>query len=402
MEIYLISAYCLLFFVPSLVLNFLQYRHIESALRKKEVLLSAKAYQEAGEYALKKLGLDILQDFLGVLLFAFWVCCGFEWLNAYTPSFSDLKLSSSVLLVLEFLILTQIVFLPFKYHREMVLDKEFGFSKQSNYLFFMDFFKGVLLSIIFGGMALFVLMCIMERVELWWVWGAVFVFAVMILINFAYPTWIAPLFNTFSPLQDECLQQKIESSLEQVGFKSNGIFVMDASKRDGRLNAYFGGFGKNKRVVLFDTLLEKISCEGLIAILGHELGHFKHKDLIFNLLIQGLFLFFIFFIAGHLPKELFDGLELERDPGNLLNFLILIAPVVSFWFLPLVGYFSRRAEFRADAFGASLSSKRTLAEALLRLVNESKSFPSSHPWYIFFHFTHPPLLERLKALDYEV
>ena len=392
----------MLFFVPSLILDLLQYRHIKCALGQKEVLLSAKDYQEAGRYALRKLRINIVQETFGVLLFAFWISCGFKWLNAYTPQILDLKVSSSVLIVLEFLILSQIVFLPFKYYREMVLDKQFGFSKQSNRLFFVDFLKGVLLSIVVGGMILYILMRIMESVQLWWVWGAVFVFMIMIFINFAYPTLIAPLFNTFSPLQDERLQQKIEALLEQVGFKSNGIFVMDASKRDGRLNAYFCGFGKNKRVVLFDTLLEKISCEGLIAILGHELGHFKHKDLIFNLFIQGFFLFLIFFVAGSLPAELFDGLQLERGPGNLLNFLILIAPIVSFWFLPLVGYFSRRAEFRADGFGASLSSKKTLAEALVRLVNENKSFPSSHPWYIFFHFTHPPLLERLKALDYEV
>lgn len=139
-----------------------------------------------------------------------------------------------------------------------------------------------------------------------------------------------------------------------------------------------------------------------MAILGHELGHFKAKDVLQNIALQGIFLFCLFFAVGTTDQWLFDGLKLEKNPGNLLVLLILVAPVISFWFLPVVGFFSRKAEFRADAFGASLVSKKALAEALIRLINENKAFPSSHFLYIFFHYTHPPLLERLKALDYEI
>lgn len=402
MESCLFIIYCLLFLFPNLFLNILQCRHIKSALNQKAVLLSSQNYQEAGIYMIQKLKMNIVQDLFNALMFAFWVYLGFKILNHYFFDTLHLQLWGSVLLVLSFLIVIQIVSLPFRFYGEMILDKRFGFSKQTNSLFFLDFFKGIVLSVLFGSIILYILAYLIENVPLWWIWGAIFVFAVMILVNFLYPTLIAPLFNTFTPLQDEELQKKIEDLLHRVGFKSEGIFVMDASKRDGRLNAYFGGFGKNKRVVLFDTLLEKVSSDGLIAILGHELGHFKHKDLISNLCIQGIFFFCIFFITGFLSQDFFVRLGLEKNSGNLLAYLILFFPIVSFWFLPLVGYFSRKAEFKADAFGVSLSSKRALIEALLRLVNENKSFPSSHPLYICFHYTHPPLLERLKALDYEI
>lgn len=283
----------------------------------------------------------------------------------------------------------------------MILDKRYGFSKQSNQTFVIDLLKGLGMTIVLGGAVLYLLVYTIYFFEYWWFYGALLSFVVIVLVNFLYPTWIAPLFNTFTPLKDENLQARIEGLLVSVGFKSSGIFIMDASKRDGRLNAYFGGFGKNKRVVLFDTLLDKVSSDGLIAILGHELGHFKYKDLLINLLVSGIFLFAVFFVIGQLPQSFFDELEIKKNAGNLLILLILLAPVISFWFLPVIGFFSRKAEYRADEFGSSLASKQALAEALIRLVNENKSFPSSHPAYIFFYYTHPPLLQRLKALDYE-
>ncbi|WP_027327774.1 M48 family metallopeptidase [Helicobacter pametensis] len=401
MAFYLVCLYSLCFAIPSLVLNLLQYRHIQKAMQKEAILLSPKDFVEAGIYALEKLRLAVMQDMMGLIVFVLWIFFGLEWINTLLAHYVRSEITHQVLIVFSFLFLSQILSIPFKYYQEMILDKRFGFSHQTMGVFITDLLKGVVLLGVVGGAILYVLIFLMSVLSYWWLWGALFVLGVVLLINFVYPTWIAPLFNSFTPLADSVLQEKIEGLMRSVGFESNGIFVMDASKRDGRLNAYFGGLGKNKRVVLFDTLLEKISTDGLVAILGHELGHFKHKDVVFNVLIQGVFLFAIFYIAGSLPQSLFAELGLKKIPANVLIILFLLAPLISFWFLPLVGFFSRKAEFRADRFGASLSSKKTLAEALIRLVNENKSFPSSHPLYICFHFTHPPLLERLKALDYE-
>lgn len=402
MEIGLIILYCVLYLLPNAILNFLQYRHIERASRLEPVLLASKDYLEAAEYAKGKLRLETIESVASTILFAFWLIWGLQFLNALIPSVFAWEASDFVFVVLSFLMISQILSLPFKYYLEMVLDKQFGFSKQSHRLFYVDFFKGLILTFVLGGAVLYGLVFLIDRVMLWWLWGAIFVFGILVIVNLIYPTLIAPLFNIFTPLEDEKLKGRIVALLESVGFKSHGVFVMDASKRDGRLNAYFGGLGKSKRVVLFDTLLEKVSTEGLMAILGHELGHFKARDVFWNIALQGVFLFCLFFVVGTADQWLFDGLKLEKNSGNLLAILILIAPVISFWFLPIVGFFSRKAEFRADAFGASLVSKRALAEALIRLINENKSFPSSHCLYIFFHYTHPPLLERLKALDYEI
>lgn len=402
MEIALILLYCGLFLLPYTFLNFLQYRHIQRVSQSEPILLSSKDYRDAAEYAKAKLRLGVIEAAVGAILFAFWVIWGLHFLNVFTACAFVLEVSDYAFIVLSFLIISQILSLPFKYYLEMVLDKQFGFSKRSNRLFFLDFLKGLVLTFILGGAVIYGLVFLIDQVKFWWLWSALFVIGVVVIVNLIYPTLIAPLFYSFVPLKDQDLKERIDALLQSVGFESEGVFVMDASKRDGRLNAYFGGLGRSKRVVLFDTLLEKISTEGLMAILGHELGHFKAKDIWRNIFLQGFFLFCLFFAVGTIDQWLFNGLRLEKNPGNLLVLVILIAPVISFWFLPIIGFFSRKAEFRADAFGASLVSKRALAEALVRLINENKAFPSSHFLYIFFHYTHPPLLERLKALDYEI
>lgn len=403
MQVTLIGIYVGIFLIPSVVIDVLQYRHIAYAIMHKAVILPKADYIQAGKYALDKLKISLVQHFFNALIFVFWIAYGLYAINEFIElhHLSKGQNFNCVVIVLAFILISQILSIPFKYYTEMVLDKKYGFSKQSNQIFFLDLLKGLGMTIVLGGGILYLLVYTIYFFNLWWIYGALLSFVVIVLVNFLYPTLIAPLFNTFVPLNDENLQARIEGLLLSVGFKSSGIFIMDASKRDGRLNAYFGGFGRNKRVVLFDTLLDKVSSDGLIAILGHELGHFKYKDLLVNLLISGIFLFSVFFVIGQLPQGFFDDLGLKKNAGNLLILLILLAPVVSFWFLPVIGFFSRRAEYRADEFGSTLASKQALAEALIRLVNENKSFPSSHPVYIFFYYTHPPLLQRLKALDYE-
>lgn len=403
MQVTLIVIYVCVFLIPSVVLDALQYRHIALSLTQRAIILPKADYIQAGKYALDKLKLSLVQHFFNALVFAFWILYGLYFVNEFIENYHlpRGRNLNCVIMILAFILISQILSIPFKYYLEMILDKKYGFSKQSNQIFFLDLLKGLGMMIVLGGGILYLLVYTIYFFQSWWIYGALLSFVVIVLVNFLYPTWIAPLFNTFTPLNDENLQSRIEGLLVSVGFKSSGIFIMDASKRDGRLNAYFGGFGKNKRVVLFDTLLDKVSSDGLIAILGHELGHFKYKDLLVNLLISGIFLFAVFFVIGQLPQSFFDELELRKNAGNLLILLILLAPVVSFWFLPVIGFFSRRAEYRADEFGSNLASKQALAEALIRLVNENKSFPSSHPVYIFFYYTHPPLLQRLKALGYE-
>jgi STE24 endopeptidase len=177
---------------------------------------------------------------------------------------------------------------------------------------------------------------------------------------------------------------------------------MDASKRDNRLNAYFAGMGKSKRVVLFDTLIKKLSSDELLAVLGHELGHFLHGDIWKNMAMIAVLLFGAFFIIGNLPESLYFEMGLEAHAGVKIAMMMMIFPLISFFFLPIMSLMSRHNEYEADKYASSQSTGASnLVNALIKLVGENKSFPKSHPLVIFFFYSHPPILERLKALGYE-
>jgi len=225
---------------------------------------------------------------------------------------------------------------------------------------------------------------------------------VILIINMVYPLVRDKMFDKFETLKDKDLEEKIKTLLNQVGFKSSGVFSVDASKRDNRLNAYFGGLGSTKRVVLFDTLIEKLSHNELLAVLGHELGHFKNGDIIKNIGIMGMVMFVFFAIFGNLPEEFFLQLHLNNEPYAIILVFMMFSPILSFFLMPLISLISRHNEYAADEFGSNLSSKTDLVNALLKLANENKSFPLSHPMYIFFYYSHPPLVERLKQLGYKV
>jgi len=225
------------------------------------------------------------------------------------------------------------------------------------------------------------------------------------MINMLYPTFRALFFDKLTPLADEELDSEIKRLMDLTGFKSSGVFVSDASKRDGRLNAYFGGFGKSKRVVLFDTLIEKLTTKELLAVLGHELGHFAHGDIFKNIALVGGMLFIMFAIFGNLPESLYLEMGLSQEPYLVMILLMLFMPLLSFVMMPIMGIVSRSNEYAADKMGSELggaAGEIELANALQKLVEENKSFPLSHPIYIFFHYTHPPVIERLKELGVDI
>jgi len=188
----------------------------------------------------------------------------------------------------------------------------------------------------------------------------------------------------------------------QAGMKANGVFVMDASKRDGRLNAFFGGIGKSKRVVLFDTLLEKLDHDELIAVLGHELGHFRNGDIWKNILLMSILVFLAFFILGNIPLGLYSELGVAPIAGVKIALILILFPLISFVWMPIISLFSRDHEYKADAYGSSVGGKEKLISALLKLVSENRSFPLSHPLFVFFYYSHPPIVQRVQKLGFEV
>lgn len=394
LSIIFISFYTL----PICIIAMLQIAHIKA--QNKVVILNESDFEIAKNYALTMQIYSIIEAIFTGIIFIFWANLGLNLLLDLV-GVANLKDSAlfGAIFVVAFLAINSIFSLPLDAYKSLVIDKAFGFSKMSAPLFALDSLKSLIMTLIFGFAIAFALVWLIENIALWWIWGFVLMLFIALIANIIYPLIIAPIFNKFTPLNDEALKSRIEAIMQRVGFKANGIFVMDASKRDGRLNAYFGGFGKAKRVVLFDTLLSKVSQDELLAILGHELGHFKHKDLLKNIAIMSVVLFALFFIAGNLPQWFFESFECGKNGALTLCVLILIANLISFYFMPIINFFSRKAEYKADEFGANLTNKAHLRNALMKLVSENKAFPYSHKAFIFFYMSHPPLIERLKALE---
>ena len=381
----------------------MQIGYINHAKRKEAVLLSTSEFLKAGNYAVAKEKLNLVTTFIDYLFFIAWMGFGVKFLqeNLFLENEAVLNIAA----VMGFVVINSILSLPFSYYEKFVLDKEFGFNKSSLGLWIKDTLISFVMTLLFGSLVVWGIYLIIVNFTLWWLWSFVFIFAVVIMINMLYPAFRATFFDKLTPLEDETLDSEIKVLMDKTGFVSSGVFVSDASKRDARLNAYFGGFGKAKRVVLFDTLIEKLTTKELLAVLGHELGHFAHGDIYKNIALVGGMLFAMFAIFGNLPEGLYLEMGVSEEPYVLMILLMLFMPVLGFLMMPIMGIVSRHNEYAADKMGSELGGPAgaiELANALQKLVTENKSFPLSHPLYIFFHYTHPPVLERLKELGMDV
>ncbi len=378
----------------------MQIGFVAKAKNQKPILMLPSKFFKAGRYTIKKERLALVELFVEYILFLFWMGGGLRWLDN-ALEIQD-PLIKSVVFVDTFILINYLVTLPFEIYEKFVLDEEFGFNRSTLSLFIQDKLKVALLFLTLGSGIIYLISWIILNVPNWWFWGFLFIFGVILLLNLIYPTLIAPLFNKFKPLEDEELKKDISTLLEKSGFKAEGVYVVDSSKRDSRLNAYFGGLGKTKRVVLFDTLVEKLSKSELLAVLGHELGHFKHKDILKNILMMGVMFFALFYIFANLPKSLYEQIGIPANaPYSVISLFLLLSPPFFFFFMPLINFVSRSNEYNADKYGAEVGGRGNLRNALLKLVEENSSFPFSHPLYIFFFYSHPPILERLKALGFE-
>jgi len=392
-----ILGYCI-YFLINVYTVFMQIDYVKKARLQSAVILTPSKFKVAGDYGVESQKLSLVNIFYEFILFFAWISFGLVALdNATNTLFGWQK---AVVFIDAFIIINWFFGLPFDLYKTFKLDKKYEFSNMTASLFIKDTIKSGILFLVFGSAVIAGLTWIIETFPSWWIYGFIFIFAVIILINALYPLIRDKMYDKFSPLKDEVLAKKINKLLEEVGFKSSGVFSVDASKRDNRLNAYFGGLGSTKRVVLFDTLVEKLSHDELLAVLGHELGHFKNGDILKNIGIMGLVMFAFFAIFGNIPEEFFLQLNLSNEPYAVILIFMMFSPILSFFLMPIISAMSRHNEYAADEFGSDLSSKEDLVNALLKLANENKSFPLSHPLYIFFHYSHPPLVERLKELGY--
>jgi len=392
-----------LYVLLSIYVSVMQIGYVNSAKRQAPILLSCEEFLKAGDYSVEKEKMSILSTFVDYLLFIAWIGFGISFLSS-TLSFENEALLT-IAIVMGFVMMNSIISLPFSYYEKFVLDAKYGFNKSTISQYIKDTLISFVMSIIIGSLVIFGIYEIISNFDYWWLWSFVFIFCVVIAINVFFPTFRALFFDKLSPLDDEELNAEIKRLMDQTGFVSSGVFISDASKRDARLNAYFGGLGKTKRVVLFDTLLEKLSTKELLAVLGHELGHFAHGDIYKNIALVGGMLFVMFALFGNIPESLYLEMGLSESPYLVMILLLLFMPVLGFVMMPIMGLVSRSNEYEADKTGSELGGPAggiELANALQKLVAQNKSFPLSHPLYIFFHYTHPPVLERLKALGVDI
>jgi STE24 endopeptidase len=355
-------------------------------------------YMVAGNYAVAKEKLALLGHFVEYGLFVWWVVGGFSWMEGLT-GIED-TISNAVLFLLGFIAVNYVVTLPFDLYEKFKIDESFGFNKMTPRDYILDQVKQALLFVVLGGAAFGALAWIIIHIHNWWIWGFVLIFAIVLGTNLLMPFFMG-LFYKFSPIEDGELKSSIEVMMEQAGLQNGGIFSMNASKKSGKLNAFFSGLGKSKRVVLYDTLLEKLNDKELLAVLGHELGHFKHGDIWKNLALVGMLMLAAFFIFGNVPDSVYVAMTTVPTAGVKIALLFLLLPVLSFLFTPLMSFVSQHNEFAADEYGSKVGGKEHLVTALLKLVTENKSFPKSHPLVIFFYHTHPPVLERLEELGFD-
>ncbi len=392
-------AVSILYFLYTLIKIYIAVMEI-GYIKKERVLepiiLSGANYIKAADYKIENTKLDIVTTFFGYLIFIGWFGFGLSYLEGLF-NIADPALLA-VAYVISFMIINFFITIGFDLYVTFNLDKKYGFSKMTPKLYLADLAKSSAISLIAGGLVIWIISLIILNFSLWWLYGFIFIFSIIIIINLIYPTIIAPMFNKFTKLENDDLRESIENLMKSVGLNSSGIFMIDASKRDSRLNAYFGGLGKSKRVVLYDTLVAKLNKAELLAVLGHELGHFKHKDILKNIAILGVMFFGLFALFGQLPDSLFQAINISNAPHSIITLFLMLSTPIFFFIMPLFGMVSRANEYHADEFGAKCESAEDLANALIKLSNENKAFPKSHPLSIIFYHTHPPVTERLKRL----
>lgn len=363
--------------------------------------LSLEDHQKAINYATAKLQLGqkrLVWD--AILMFIWFPMKGAERLYTALPGSG---MSREVFFLLSFFAIQGILNLPWSLYSTFILEEKFGFNKTTLKLFITDRLKGLVLGMLLGVPLLYGILFIFNSTgSLWWLVSFIFMTSFQFALVWLYPTVIAPLFNKFKPLEGEELKTGIENLVTRAGFHAKEVFVMDASRRSSHGNAYFTGFGKNKRVVFFDTLLKDLGTNEILAILAHELGHMKLKHIPKSLVTSLILSFFGFWLMGRLSTEswFYGGHFIKViSPGTLFLIFLQAIPVYTFWFGPISSFISRKREFEADAYAAGETNPQFLISGLLKLYQQNASPVVTDKIYSGFYHSHPPALERIKKLE---
>lgn len=395
----------------------LNSRHIRHILQHRAAVpadfaqkISLPAHQKAADYTVAKTKLGLILLFVNALvLLGFTLFGGLQWLSATLVQALGQGMLYQMALIVAFSAITSLIDLPSDYYNQFVLEEKFGFNKMSLGLWLSDLVKNTVLGAALGLPLVWLVLFLMEKSgTYWWFYAWLAWCAFALLMQVLVPTVIAPMFNKFTPLQDEALRKRIEGLMQRVGFAAQGLFVMDGSKRSAHSNAYFSGFGAKKRVVFFDTLLQRLSPAEVEAVLAHELGHFKLKHIIKR--IVTLFALSLAFLAGlgYLKEQawFYEGLGVtpiltSPDGNNAMALLLfmLVLPVFTFVLSPLTSIGSRKHEFEADAFAAQHANAADLISSLVKMYEENASTVTPDPLHSTFYDSHPPAAIRIGRLQ---
>ena len=360
-------------------------------------------YQKSQQYKRTKYRFGLLSDGFSLLFtLAFLILGGFEWVDSLVRSLTENTIGMALLFFGCIAIGSNIISIPFSYYQTFSIEERYGFNKTTKSLFFVDILKGWLLTILLGGgiLSLFIWFYQWTGPKFWiYTW---ILFAVVILfMNLFYSRFFVPLFNKQTPLDEGTLRHAIESYAKQVGFELNKIFVIDGSKRSTKANAYFSGFGREKRITLFDTLINDLEEEEIVAVLAHEVGHYKRNHIIINLvaslLLTGLTLYVLSLFINTPEISLAIGVSQASFHAGLVGFVLLYSPISEITGLAM-NYLSRKFEFQADDYAKTTFAATPLITSLKKLSKNSLSNLTPHPAYVFVHYSHPPLVERIRNL----
>ena len=382
-------------------------RHRQQVPPAFSALVSLAAHQKAADYTLAKARFGLLELAWGTAVLLGWTLLGgLDTLNQALLAWLGAGMVQQLGLLLGFALIGGLIDLPFTLYQTFVIEERFGFNKMSFRLWLLDLLKSALVGLLIGlPLAALMLWLMGSTGRLWWLWAWGSWMGFNLLLMVIYPSFIAPLFNKFKPLDDESLKARVTALMQRCGFSAKGLFVMDGSRRSAHANAYFTGFGASKRVVFYDTLLAKLSPGEVDAVLAHELGHFKHRHIIKRIVSLFALSLVGFALLGWLSGQAWfytglgvrPSLSAANDALALLLFM-LVVPVFSFFVSPWMAQLSRRHEFEADAYAVAQTSGADLCSALLKLYEDNASTLTPDPVFVKFYYSHPPASERLARM----
>ncbi|UII75263.1 M48 family metallopeptidase [Flagellimonas sp. HMM57] len=401
---YIIIGILVIQYLIHQLLEYLNAKHFKTKVPSElSDVYDDKEYHKSQQYKNANYRFSLLSDgFSLILTLCFLFFGGFEWIDTLTRSVTTDTIPMALLFFGIIMLGSTFLGIPFSYYQTFVIEERYGFNKTSKKLFFLDKIKGLLLTTIFGGgvLSLFILFYQWTGPN-FWIYAWIMIGAVILFMNLFYSRFIVPLFNKQTPLAEGSLKNAIENYAKKVGFELNNIFVIDGSKRSTKANAYFSGFGKEKRITLFDTLIDDLSEDEIVAVLAHEVGHYKRNHIIFNLIVSlGLtgFTLFILSLFINIPEvSLAIGVNTASFHAGLVGFVLLYSPISEITGLAM-NYLSRKFEFQADDYAKNTFAAMPLVTSLKKLSKNSLSNLTPHPAYVFVHYSHPPLVERIRNL----